>query len=114
MNRAAKIINLPFARNLGLTGKGIGVAIMDTGIAYHPDLCGNNGALRGFYDTVNHAGYYYDDNGHGTHIAGILAGNGRHCNGIYQGVAPECHIYMIKILKHYIIIKMFLIQLQLI
>ena len=53
MNRAANIIHLDAARRQGLTGKGIGVAIFDTGIGYHPDLFPAKGraGLSAFYDT---------------------------------------------------------------
>ncbi|WP_370622213.1 S8 family serine peptidase [Bacillus sp. JCM 19034] len=76
-----------------LTGKGIKVAVIDTGIDYtHPDLKAN---YRGGYDVVD-----YDDDPmetksqqgqptlHGTHVAGIIAANGR-----VKGVAPEAEIY---------------------
>lgn len=74
MNRASKIIQLNYARRFGLTGKGIGIAIFDTGIGYHPDLCNNYSFsnLVAFYDTVSGKKSPYDDNGHGTHIAGTL------------------------------------------
>ena len=54
MNRASKIIQLNYARRFGLTGKGIGIAIFDTGIGYHPDLCNNYSFsnLVAFYDTI--------------------------------------------------------------
>ena len=61
MNRAAKIIHLDAARKQGLTGKGIGVAIFDTGIGYHPDLFSEKSPrLMAFYDTVNQKNSYYD------------------------------------------------------
>lgn len=102
MNRAAKIIHLDAARKQNLTGKGIGIAIFDTGIGYHPDLfSGTSGGLVAFYDTVNQKSTYYDDNGHGTHIAGIIAGSGKSCNGMFEGIAPDCHYAVIKVLnKH--------------
>lgn len=101
MNRATNIIHLDYARRQGLTGKGIGVAIFDTGIGYHPDLfpTNNSSGLVAFYDTINGKTKYYDDNGHGTHIAGILAGSGACCGGLYRGIAPGCHYIVIKILN---------------
>ena len=102
MNRASKIIQLNYARRFGLTGKGIGIAIFDTGIGYHPDLCNNYSFsnLVAFYDTVSGKKSPYDDNGHGTHIAGILAGNGKTCHNLFQGIAPGCHYLVIKVLNH--------------
>ena len=66
----------------------------------HPDLTEADGCLAGFFDTVNGRSNYYDDNGHGTHIAGIIAGNGSASNGMYRGIAPGSRIYMIKILNN--------------
>lgn len=100
MNRAAQIIHLNFARREHLTGKGIGVAIFDTGIGYHPDLFPKNqNRLVDFLDTVYGKKNYYDDNGHGTHIAGILGGNGNACNHLFDGIAPDCHFVVIKVLN---------------
>lgn len=99
MHRVASTIHLDFARRQNLTGKGIGVAVLDTGIGYHPDLTGNNSHLSVFLDTINHQKDFYDDNGHGTHITGIIAGNGSNCNKYYEGIAPECHFTMIKVLN---------------
>lgn len=102
MNRAAKIIHLDSAKRQGLTGKGVGIAIFDTGIGYHPDLFSSHGntGLVAFYDTIQGKNHYYDDNGHGTHIAGILAGSGVACQGRYTGIAPNCHYVVIKILNN--------------
>lgn len=100
MNRAAQIIRLNFARREHLTGKGIGVAIFDTGIGYHPDLFPEKqNRLVDFLDTVYGKKNYYDDNGHGTHIAGILGGSGSACNHLYEGIAPGCHFVVIKVLN---------------
>ncbi|WP_429627613.1 S8 family serine peptidase [Bacillus amyloliquefaciens] len=52
-----------------LTGKGVTVAVIDTGIYQHPDL---EGRITGFADFVNQRTEPYDDNGHGTHCAGDI------------------------------------------
>ncbi|MCD7825096.1 MAG: S8 family serine peptidase, partial [Clostridiaceae bacterium] len=92
MNRVSHIIHLDYARARNLTGKGIGVAIFDTGISYHPDLFHRDTpGLVDFVDTLHGRKAYYDDNGHGTHIAGILAGSGKSCSGLFRGVTPGCH-----------------------
>lgn len=81
-----------------LTGKGIGVAILDTGIYPHIDF--DKRIIR-FKDFINHLPMPYDDNGHGTHVSGILGGNGKASNGKYCGIAPGCLIISCKILdKH--------------
>lgn len=102
MNRTAQIIHLKAARREHLTGRGIGVAIFDTGIGYHPDLFSKNREnLVAFIDTIYGRKEYYDDNGHGTHIAGILAGSGQTCNGMFEGIAPGCHYVVIKVLNQH-------------
>ena len=58
---------------MNYTGKGIGVAILDTGISPHPDF-GNR--ICAFSDFISHKQTPYDDNGHGTHVTGILCGDG--------------------------------------
>lgn len=103
MNRAASIIHLEEAHKQHLTGKGIGIAVLDTGIGYHPDLFSSpkstDGPLHYFMDLIDHQPDYYDDNGHGTHIAGILAGSGRSSSGLYRGIAPDAHLICIKVLN---------------
>lgn len=79
-------------RHLGL---GVAVAVLDTGIARHPDL---NGHIRVFRDFLGAEKEPYDDSGHGTHVCGILAGNGKMSNGVYAGMAPECELYVLKVL----------------
>lgn len=99
MQRVASLIHLPAARSLNLTGKGIGIAVFDTGIGRHPDLTLQDSRLKAFVDTVNHRPDFYDDNGHGTHITGIIAGNGNASRKRYEGIAPDSHFVMIKILN---------------
>jgi serine protease AprX len=92
----------------GLTGAGIGVAVIDSGItAWHDDLSRGNVAgtfpygdqrVSKFVDFVHGQGLPYDDNGHGTHVSGIIAGNGYDSNGQKAGVAPEASIVSLKVL----------------
>lgn len=74
-----------------LTGKGVKVGILDTGIQdKHPEFY-SHGSNVVFKDFVNKLKYPYDDNGHGTHVAGIISGEN-------TGVAPSVSIYAGKIL----------------
>lgn len=95
MNRASRIVNLESVYRRGLTGKGIVVATLDSGISLHPDL---NNRIKCFMDICNGKNRPYDDNGHGTHIAGIIAGNGEKSSGHYRGIAPEAGLVIVKVL----------------
>lgn len=82
----------------GFTGKGVVVAVLDTGIDPHEDLTEPTNRILAWKDFVNGENSPYDDNGHGTHVAGIIAGNGRYSNGKYRGIAPEAMLVGVKIL----------------
>lgn len=80
----------------GFTGKGTCVCVLDSGIAPHPDF-GNR--IIAFKDCVNgRDDVPYDDCGHGTHCAGIVAGDGTNSGGKNVGVAPEANIVGVKVL----------------
>ncbi len=98
MNRVAEIIDLRWAHNQNITGKNIGVAILDTGIETHPDFINKSSRIVAFKDIIHDRKIPYDDNGHGTHVAGILGGNGISSAGTYIGVAPDCNIISVKVL----------------
>jgi serine protease AprX len=86
---------------LGYDGTGIGVAIIDSGVtAWHDDLSGAGGGQRvdRFVDFVNQRDTAYDDYGHGTHVAGIVAGNGFDSDGRRSGIAPGAHLIVLKTL----------------
>ncbi len=73
------------AEDLPYDGSGVKVAVIDTGIYAHPDLTIVNN--RNFV-TDELPSNYNDDVGHGTHVAGIIAGDGGSSSGKYRGVAP--------------------------
>lgn len=82
----------------GVMGDGVGVAIVDSGIALHPDIAGR---VVGWQDFVNGQPAPYDDYGHGTHIAGIIAGNGAASAGYsshFVGIAPHVNLIGVKVL----------------
>src|SRR3989344_2604519 len=103
LNESTKLVNSSLLNTLrvkgtyNLTGKGIGVCLLDTGVDYNlPSLGGGLGkkVLTG-YDFASEPddNNPMDDNGHGTHLAGIIAGNGS-----VTGVAPEANIIAVKVL----------------
>ncbi len=77
-------------------GRGVTIAVLDTGFARHPDI---HGALIGFRDFVGKRNNAYDNNGHGTHVCGILCGNGNAGNGKYCGIAPGAQLLVGKVLN---------------
>ncbi|HYO78443.1 MAG TPA: S8 family serine peptidase, partial [Thermoanaerobaculia bacterium] len=84
----------------GTRGKGVVVAVIDTGVDYtHPALGGGFGAghkVIGGYDFINDDADPKDDHGHGTHVAGIIAASG---GDALTGVAPEASILAYKVLS---------------
>ncbi|MCL6591006.1 MAG: S8 family peptidase [Firmicutes bacterium] len=86
------------ARELGLTGKGITIAVIDTGIHPHRDFLYPTNRILAWRDLLNQKAQPYDDNGHGTHVAGIIAGNGTVSRGKYRGMAPETQLVVLKAL----------------
>lgn len=82
----------------GYKGKGVTIAVIDTGIAPHPDY---DSRVKGFKDWVAGKTEYYDDQGHGTHVAGCAQGDGTMSGGKFMGPAPEADLVGIKVLdKH--------------
>lgn len=101
MERAAGIIKLSSAHERGFYGAGCGIALLDTGIwSGHPDLAGQD-KIRAFKDFIYGRQACYDDNGHGTHVAGIAGGTGKASGGRFVGVAPACHFIILKILDQF-------------
>lgn len=76
-------------------GQGVGVAVLDTGIMPHPDF---DNRIIAYEDMINGKDKVYDDNGHGTHVSGIIGGSGRLSKGIYSGMAPKCNLIVLKVL----------------
>jgi serine protease AprX len=92
----------------GVTGLRVGIAVIDSGIGYHHDLHLIDGVARTTdliahfkdftADAASGAGAPWDPYGHGTHIAGILAGSGYDSDGARRGIAPGAHLVGLKVL----------------
>ena len=101
MERTGANVGATAARqDFGYDGAGIGVAVIDSGAAWHDDLSANGGPQRVVYfvDYVNAHKNQYDDHGHGTHVAGIIAGNGFDSAGARSGIAPAASLVVLKVL----------------
>jgi subtilisin family serine protease len=77
----------------GYTGKNVTVAVLDTGIDYnHPELSSSFAGCKSF---VSYTESCFDDNGHGTHVSGIITADGIDTNA--KGVAPDAKVWMAKV-----------------
>jgi serine protease AprX len=85
----------------GGTGRGVGVAVLDSGVASDLDL---TQASNRIVASVGFAGprdaSRPDPGGHGTHIAGIIAGDGSRSGGEFVGMAPRANIVDVQVLDH--------------
>jgi serine protease AprX len=81
------------AASYGYTGKGVGVAIIDSGISDHGDLASKVVYRESFVGGVNK-----DDYGHGTHVAGVVAGSGAASKGAVHGIAPGVNLLDLRVL----------------
>ena len=98
LDLSAAAVNAAAARSFDLDGTGIGVAVVDSGIAAHPDL-----GKRVVYSTSVLGGSATDGYGHGTHVAGIVGGSGKDSTGqiftrTFKGIAPNVNLIDIRVL----------------
>ena len=98
MERTGATIGAGWIREqMGLDGTGVGVAIIDSGVtSWHDDL-GSDRVVH-FADFVEFQPLPYDDYGHGTHVAGIIAANGYDSGGARRGIAPAANLVVLKVL----------------
>lgn len=108
MNRVRISLGADVAHAKGCFGRGIGVAVLDSGIMPHPDFIRNGNRILRFVDFTNETENsemtddtdpaYCDPAGHGTHVAGILCGDGILSGGKYCGIAPQSHMVCCRVL----------------
>lgn len=78
-----------YFHKMGLTGKNVTVAVLDSGLAPHPDIASNR--ILAFHDFIGGRTAPYDDFTHGTHVTGIIGSS-------KIGIAPECNLVALKVL----------------
>ncbi len=96
LDQSVQQIGAPAMWAKGLTGKGISVGVLDTGIdETHPDLAGSVVASKDFSGSESGV---VDKAGHGTHVASIITGDGTASEGRFKGVAPDAKLVIGKVL----------------
>ncbi|WP_369248827.1 S8 family serine peptidase [Streptomyces sp. R41] len=96
LDKSVPQIGAPKAWAAGYDGKGVKIAVLDTGVdATHPDLKDQVIAAKNFSTSADATDHF----GHGTHVASIAAGTGAKSNGKYKGVAPGAKILSGKVLS---------------
>lgn len=88
MKRVKNLVHCQYNQTNQWQGTGVTVAVMDTGMELHPQLHRNAYFFRDF---VNGRKDFYDDNGHGTHVCGIIGSRP-------MGMAPNCKLIALKVL----------------
>ena len=100
LDLTAGTVGSAIANQYGWTGKNVGIAVIDSGVdAANADLKTSSGASRVVYsEDFTGQGTTADRYGHGSHVAGIIAGNGANSGGKYKGIAPESKIINLRVL----------------
>lgn len=96
------VVGADLAWQAGITGQGVAVAVVDTGIEYRPHLQkgtdGKQRKLAGWVDYISGSKQPIDPNGHGTHISGIIANAKLGSDGEWNGVAPGVNLVGVRVL----------------
>lgn len=94
LDESVPLVGAPSAWQAGFTGKGMTIAVLDSGIdAEHPDFAGRITEARNFTSAPDAD----DVNEHGTHVASTIAGSGAASGGKYRGVAPDANLLVGKV-----------------
>lgn len=88
------VMGINEVHQMGYTGRGQTIAVIDSGIAPHPDLADK---ITGWVDLVDGSLKPTDTDGHGTHVAGIAAGTGKASQGVFKGIAPEANLVGVRV-----------------
>ncbi|PET74965.1 hypothetical protein CN514_04900 [Bacillus sp. AFS001701] len=97
LDKSVPQIGAPTAWAAGYDGKGVKVAILDTGIdPTHPDVKNSIKETKSFIDGED----FIDHHGHGTHVASTIAGSGAASDGKFKGVAPGADLLIGKVLSN--------------
>ena len=88
--------NSNYIEKSNLSGVGVGIGIVDSGVYPHKDLTSPTNRISLFEDLINNLHYPYDDNGHGTSISGILCSSGFSSNNMYKGICPKSNLFCYK------------------
>ena len=102
MTQVEQSIGATTLYNRGITGSGIGVALIDSGVAPVQGLNGPGRVINGpdlSFESQSGQSQYLDTYGHGTHMAGIIAGDDGP-GGVFEGVAPGAHVVSLKVASH--------------
>ena len=95
-SRARATSGAPSIQGYAGDGRGISVAVIDSGLKLHADLTLRR--VRKFMDFVTGGLTPVDNCGHGTHVAGIIAGDGTASNGKYEGIDPSLDLVVLRVL----------------
>lgn len=98
----ADVVGADYTWQQGVTGAGVTVAVVDTGIApltgVRKDIDGGNQRIVGWVDFVENRNQPKDDNGHGTHISGIIANSQIGADSEWNGIAPGVNLVGVRVL----------------
>lgn len=98
MDKSREQLKIDTLHKSGILGQDVGICYIDTGISPHFDFMLSSKRIANFVDLVAGRTTPYDDNGHGTGVAGAGSGSGLRSNGRFCGIAPASTIFAVKAL----------------